>query len=162
MEHIKFQQKLPSIIDDFFSTWKRGDRIPRDWFEKKFEINFDVKGKNHKYFDNLNLQFMANLSSLQEELLREFKIHLDNDRQSGYSGHYLVVEADQQVPRAYKKGISDIKKVFHKTKKIMKNVDSRLLSNEEKARDNALLANISNLEALIETNRSRAKKIAEL
>lgn len=123
--HPEWRQAAKDIAEQF----KYGDLVSMVWLQEAFHLQ---EPKSIEEFKSYQLDFLASMDALRQELMEEHKLVLRNVRGAGYE----VVDPNEQVEFAWHSAFGKVKQELGKLAGAIRNIRYDELS-EEKRREHA-------------------------
>ncbi len=139
----KKTRKLPlwkQAVEDIVEDYDYGDVINLDWFYDSFGTLPPEKGTLEE-FKAFQLDFLANIENVKNELLEEHDMMLVSVRGVGYR----IVKPKEQVKIAWEKLKYDVVKALSKGERRIVNINTEMISKEQRQERTEKLAKISQL-----------------
>ena len=126
-----------------FPGWGYGVAISHEEFDRMAGLHCPADAQRDAT-NAFNLQRVAVLSEVRDELLREHKMLLINVRTEGYK----VIHPSEQTDHALYAGAKDLKRAFTRMDERLTHVNRPMLTPEERARNDIARAKIAALQTL--------------
>lgn len=123
-----------------------GQVITLDWLYEKMQVEKPLPETPRVEAARLDLMFGQQFGCFKQALLEDDLIDLQKD---AATNGYLVVPPEEQVRRAHKDGMHELRQTAKRTVKRMTFVAADQLTDEQRARDASLLAHFTQLRGVI-------------
>jgi len=141
--------KYPSYkqaVDDFLSEFKYGDMVSHQWLENRFGMPslLDTKTMTSDQFRDRQFEWLANVESFKNELLRSHQVCLQSVRGRGYRW----VPPHEQTGIAVEEFDRNVRKVFRNTGQKLRNLRITELTDDQRRENLDTVAKFSALRGM--------------